>query len=224
MKVFIYQSQSDVAILVRHHIQRCFPSLSIALFNNAVHFLQQLHFAKPLPHFIVLGLPSKKIESLTLIEFICTHYSGLPVLLLVPEVGIKQLKDAVALGVSSVVMLNSIPQELPKAIAALLNHQPYFSEQLGITADVRKLLREERWAEQLNMKSLRLTATERSIISLLPGTLSYKEIGLILNKEEKTIEVYIQRICKKLNIEGGRMGLLIHCISRKFIRIGDTSL
>jgi len=74
------------------------------------------------------------------------------------------------------------------------------------------------------MKSLRLTATERSIISLLPGTLSYKEIGLILNKEEKTIEVYIQRICKKLNIEGGRMGLLIYCISRKFIRIGDTSL
>jgi len=167
MKVFIYQSQSDVAILVRHHIQRYFPSLYIALFNNAVHFLQQFHFAKLLPHFIVLGLPSKKIESLTLIEFICTHYSGLPVLLLVPEVGIKQLKDAVALGVSSVVMLNSIPQELLKAISALLNHQPYFSEQFGITADVRKLLRDERRAEQLNMKSLRLTATERSVIGLL---------------------------------------------------------
>jgi DNA-binding NarL/FixJ family response regulator len=224
MKIFIYLSQTDMANVVSHQIQSCFSSLSIVLFNDAVHFLQQLHFAKPLPRFIVLGLPSKKIELLTLIEFICTHYSDLTVLLLVPELGVKQVKDAVALGVSSVVMLNSIPQELPKAIAALLNHQPYFSEQLGITADVRKLLREERWAEQLNMKSLRLTATERSIISLLPGTLSYKEIGLILNKEEKTIEVYIQRICKKLNIEGGRMGLLIHCISRKFIRIGDTSL
>ena len=213
-----------MANVVSHQIQSCFSSLSIVLFNDAVHFLQQLHFAKPLPRFIVLGLPSKKIELLTLIEFICTHYSDLTVLLLVPELGVKQVKDAVALGVSSVVMLNSIPQELPKAIAAILNHQPYFSEQTGITADVRKLLREERWAEQLNMKSLRLTATERSIISLLPGTLSYKEIGLILNKEEKTIEVYIQRICKKLNIEGGRMGLLIYCISRKFIRIGDTSL
>ncbi|RTL55511.1 MAG: response regulator transcription factor [Sphingobacteriales bacterium] len=223
MKVFIYHNQADVVVLVRHHLEAGFASLSIVLFNDCIHFLQQLHFAKPLPHFIILGLSSKKIESLALIEFISTHYAGLPLLLVVSEVGVKQVKDALALGVSAVVLENNIPQELPEAVAAIFNHQLYFSAQLGITAKIHKILREERWAEQLNMKSLRLTATERSIISLLPGTLSYKEIGLILNKEEKTIEVYIQRICKKLNIEGGRMGLLIYCISRKFIRIGDAS-
>lgn len=224
MKVFIYQSQFDVAISAKHQIEKYFPSSTITLFYDAIDFLQQLHFAKPVPHFIVLGSSSKKIESLSLIEFICTHYSGLNILLLVPVEGVKQVKDAVALGVRSVVMVGSLSQELHKAITALLKHRTYFSEELSITNEVRKLLREERWAAQLNMKSLRLTATERSIICLLSGTLSYKEIGLILNKEEKTIEVYIQRICKKLNIEGGRMGLLIYCISKKFIRIGDTSL
>ena len=223
MRVFIYHSQLEMSIFIMQKIQNQFSFLSILTFNDCVHFLQELHFTKMQPRLIILGIPSKKIESLALIEFIRSHHTNLPILVLVDDTGIKQINDAIACGVSGVMMGSDMQNDLQQAIPALLNYKTYFPEKLAITPELCKIYREEKWTMQLNMKREGLRALERSIICLLSGTLSYKEIGSILNKEEKTIEVYIKRICKKLNIDGGRIGLLIYCISKKFIRIGDTS-
>jgi DNA-binding NarL/FixJ family response regulator len=104
------------------------------------------------------------------------------------------IREAFAAGARSFVLKSEGGRKLVEAIQSASEHRPYFAARASETL-VQGLLKSRK-----DTKEPLLTRRERSIVQLLAGGNSNKEVAVTLGISVKTVETHRARIMRKLGI------------------------
>ena len=172
------------------------------------------------PHIIVLDLDLGSESGLDLIPALRQVAGAAGVIILTGMRDTERRDQAMELGANGVVLKEEGATELLNAIEKVARTGEYWLE----PGAARRLLvkRQERAAAKHDpeaVKIARLTVREREIIALVGEGLENKEIAERLRPvvAESTVRNNLSIIYDKLDIKGGRLGLLVYAYKHKLI-------
>jgi DNA-binding NarL/FixJ family response regulator len=110
------------------------------------------------------------------------------------------LRAAMDLGAKGYILKDSAMEEIVAGVKAVAEGRIYLSS--ALTARLLQPRERVASAPQNSELEIRLTVTERKIVSLIAEDKSSKEIGAELAIHYRTIENHRTNICRKLGIEG----------------------
>ncbi|HYY95033.1 MAG TPA: response regulator transcription factor [Pyrinomonadaceae bacterium] len=172
------------------------------------------------PHIIVLDLDLGQESGLDLIVELREAAGEVGIIILTGLRDTEKRDRAMELGAKGVVLKEEGATELLSAIEKVARTGEYWLE----AGAARRLLskRQERATEKSDpeaAKIARLTEREREIIALVGEGLENKEIAERLRPvvAEATVRNNLSTIYDKLDIKGGRLGLLVYAYKHKLI-------
>jgi DNA-binding NarL/FixJ family response regulator len=172
------------------------------------------------PHIIVLDIDLGQESGLDLIAELREAAGEVGIIILTGLRDTEKRDRAMELGAKGVVLKEEGATELLGAIEKVARTGEYWLE----TGAARRLLskRQERATEKSDpeaAKIARLTEREREIIALVGEGLENREIAERLRPvvAEATVRNNLSTIYDKLDIKGGRLGLLVYAYKHKLI-------
>lgn len=175
--------------------------------------------AETQPDVIVLDLDLGEDSGLTLLPELLDKAPGADVIILTGMRDPARRDEAMELGAKGVVSKERGTQELLAAIEKVHNTGEYWFEPGAALRLVRR--RQSRATEGDDPEAeriARLTPTERELIACLGRSMDNRQIAESMNMAEATVRNNFTRIYDKLEVKGGRLGLLVYAYKHGLIK------
>jgi two-component system response regulator DevR len=166
--------------------------------------------AREQPDIIILDLDLGSDDGLTFIPELMNAAQQSSIIILTGERDTEKRDMAMELGAKGVVLKENGATELLSAIQKVYRTGEYWLE----PGAAQRLFEKRRVSATLDSpevaKIASLTPTEREIITCIGGGLDNKQIANQMHIAESTVRNNLTRIYDKLEIKGGRLGLLVY--------------
>jgi two-component system, NarL family, response regulator DegU len=199
------EDKIDVCIVDDHtlfrkaivNLIRTFPRIGeVTEAENGKDFIDR--FKKKLPHVVLLDLEMPGMNGVETTEFLVPKYPALKIIVLTQHDTQSYMLHMLELGVHSFLLKNSEPEELARAIYAVMDKDFYHSDLLAQV--IRKSLIGKYKSEKPQFPNL-LSEREREIIRCICKEMTQQEIAKKLSLSEFTIRNYHFRIMDKLGLK-----------------------
>ena len=147
------------------------------------------------PDIAIVDLQMPVMDGADTCEHIIDKFPGVKIIILTMHDSDKYVLHMMELGVHAFLLKNTEPDELEKAIYAVLEKDFYHNE--WVVSIMRKNVRSQR----PNFTNDELTDREKQIVQLVCKELSSKQIADKLSVSERTIENHRAAIMKKLSVK-----------------------
>lgn len=157
------------------------------------------------PAVTILGL---RFPNSCSIDDLDTYFNERPkakIIVLAEHAGDAEISRALKKGVAGYICKDISPDELITAIKTVASGKKY------IPADIAGILSEHVGSEDL-------TATETSVLGMIVGGMSNKEIGFALDISENTVKTHVQNIFGKIGVSD-RTSAATTAIKRGLVRV-----
>lgn len=160
--------------------------------------LDLLKKAPLLPDVVLLDLDMPVMNGVDTAEAIRLKYPDLKIIILTMHDNQKYMMHMIEIGVHSFLLKDCDPDELEKAISAVVDKE-YYHNDMMVTAMRRSVkIKSERPSFE---KIAELTEREREVFMLICTELSLRDIGARLSVTEKTIYAHKANILQKLGLK-----------------------
>lgn len=200
-------SKIDICVVDDHHIFRkavcqllkTFPRIrEVTDAENGLKCLELV--AKKKPHVVLLDLEMPVMNGVECAEQLILKYPDLKVIILTMHDNEKSILHMIEIGVNSFLLKNSDPNELERAIQAVVDKDFYHNDLL-VTV-LRKSMRNQLKARRPDFSAATvLTEREQEVLRLICEDKYTKEIASKLGINEKTVHSHKLNIQKKLEVK-----------------------
>ncbi|NJM25344.1 MAG: response regulator transcription factor [Bacteroidia bacterium] len=160
------------------------------------------------PDVVIVDLQMPVMDGTQTCEFLIPRYPDLKVIILTMHDSEKYILHMMEMGVHAFLLKNTDPDELEKAIHAVIEKDFYHNDL--VASVLRRSMRDRKLAQQRPVfRSQQLTDREIEIVKLVCQELSNKEIGERLGLSDRTVENHRSRIMEKLGLKSA-VGLVRH--------------
>lgn len=160
------------------------------------------------PDVVIVDLQMPVMDGTQTCEFLIPRYPDLKVIILTMHDSEKYILHMMEMGVHAFLLKNTDPDELEKAIHAVIEKDFYHNDL--VASVLRRSMRDRKLAQQRPVfRSQQLTDREIEIVKLVCQELSNKEIGDRLGLSDRTVENHRSRIMEKLGLKSA-VGLVRH--------------
>jgi two-component system, NarL family, response regulator DegU len=150
------------------------------------------------PDVAVVDLQMPVMDGSDTCQAIIQKYPDVKLIILTMHDSEKYILHMMEMGVHAFLLKNTEPDELEKAIYAVIEKDFYHND---LVASVLRKNVNEKKIKNPFLKSNELTDREKDIVSLLCQELTNKEIGDHLGLSERTVENHRYRILEKLSLK-----------------------
>ena len=166
------------------------------------------------PDLIVMDIHLPGTGGLEISRRVLADFPATKIVILSADAETETINAALRIGVAGYILKESTPDELPRAIDAVLKGKLYLSPEVAdlVLQDYKRTL-----AGATSVRPL-LSEQERGVLRLLAQGLRTKEIAAEMKISVKTVETYRRRISQKLDCQS------IAELTRYAIREGIVSL
>jgi two-component system response regulator DegU len=147
------------------------------------------------PDVAIVDLQMPVMDGAETCENIIDKYPGVKIIILTMHDSDKYVLHMMEMGVHAFLLKNTEPDELEKALHAVVEKDFYHNE--WVVSIMRKNVR----AQRPNFSNDELTDREKQIVQLVCRELSSKQIADKLSVSERTIENHRATIMKKLSVK-----------------------
>lgn len=172
------------------------------------------------PDVVVLDLDLGKDSGIELLPELLRVATDASVIILTGTRDVEQRDRAIELGAKGVVLKENGAMELLSAIEKVYHTGDYWLEP-GATRrlfDKRRAREQEQRPDPEATKIASLTPTERELIAYIGEGLDNREIAARMHVAESTVRNNLTRIYDKLEIKGGRLGLLVYAYRHGLVK------
>ena len=146
---------------------------------------------------VLLDLEMPVMNGVETTEYIIPRFRDLKVIVLTQHDSEKYMLHMLELGVHSFLLKNTNPEELERAIHAVVDKDFYHNDL--VAGVMRRSIRGERPSFA---KLVELSEREKEVLRLICEDLSLKEISIRLSLSEKTVHTHKANIQSKLGVKG----------------------
>lgn len=148
---------------------------------------------------ILLDISMPEKSGLEVAKEIKKIFPDQKIIMLTMHDDLKNINEAIQLGVDGYILKNTGVEELEKAIKRVYNGQKYFSDE--VSAKVINEINSEAGKNGSRRKTeIRLTRREKQIVDLILEEFTSSEIGEKLNISSATVETHRKNIMKKADV------------------------
>lgn len=151
------------------------------------------------PDVAIVDLEMPVMDGSETCENILQKYPAVKIIILTMHDSEKYISHMMEMGVHAFLLKNTEPDELEKAINAVIEKDFYHNEL--VQRVLRKSATDKKFSKNPFLKSNDLSDREINIIRLLCQELTNKEIGDRLGLSARTIENHRYRLIEKLNLK-----------------------
>ena len=164
--------------------------------ENGRDFIER--YKKKLPDVLLLDLEMPRMNGVETAEFLIPKYPALKVIVLTQHDSESYMVHMLELGVHSFLLKNSDPNELERAIHAVMDKDFYHSDLVARV--IRKSMMGKYKSERPQFATV-LSDREREIIRCICKEMTYKEIGVKLSLSEFTVRNHHFKLMDKLGLK-----------------------
>jgi DNA-binding NarL/FixJ family response regulator len=150
------------------------------------------------PDVAIVDLQMPIMDGAETCENIIHKYPNVKIIVLTMHDGGKFILHMMDMGVHAFLLKNSEPEELEKAICAVVEKDFYHNEL--VASVLRKNVKEKRTRSRHFFQPVELTEREREILLLICEELTMKEIGQRLFLSENTVRNHRVNIMEKIGV------------------------
>ncbi len=198
----------DVCVVDDHQIFRkammrlltTFPRVGeITEAENGSACLQKM--TERLPHVVLLDLEMPVMNGLDCASQLIQKYPDLKIIILTMHDSEKYMLYMLELGVNSFLLKNTGPDELERAIHAVVDKDYYHNDLL--VSVLRKSMKTKLHSERPDFSPVaELTPRERDVLRMICEEKTLKEIAAVFLVSEKTIQTHKLNLQSKLKVKG----------------------
>jgi DNA-binding NarL/FixJ family response regulator len=147
------------------------------------------------PDVILMDLHLPDADGIELSAKILAQFPSVKIIVMSGDPDLSRVNQALKHGVSGYVLKSSAPEELVRAVTAVMAGQPYLFPEANaaVVESYRKVLSEDPPAARAT-----LSTREKEVVRLVADGLRSKEIAERLGVAVKTVETYRRRLMLKL--------------------------
>ena len=148
------------------------------------------------PQVVIMDIHLPDQDGVTISRQILTEFPSIKIIVLSGDSSLSLVQEALEAGVAGYVLKENLPEELGRAIRAVVDQHLYLCLEVSsvVARDYVKLLSEK----TLLASKSRLTDRERQLLRLVAEGKRNKEIAAVLEVGNKSVEIYRSRLMKKL--------------------------
>jgi DNA-binding NarL/FixJ family response regulator len=172
------------------------------------------------PDVVVLDLDLGKDSGIELLPELLSVAKEASVIILTGTREVEQRDRAIELGAKGVVLKENGAMELLSAIEKVYRTGDYWLEP-GATRrlfDRRRAHEQDERPDPEAAKIASLTPTERELIAYIGEGLDNRQISARMHVAESTVRNNLTRVYDKLEIKGGRLGLLVYAYRHGLVK------
>ncbi len=179
------------------NLMRTFPRVGdITEAENGKDFIEQSK--KKWPDVVLLDLEMPRMNGVETAEYLIPNAPDLKIIVLTQHDSEKYMLHMLEMGVHSFLLKNTNPDELERAIYAVVDNDFYQNDLLARV--IRKSLQSKFRSERPQFE-IPLTDREREVVRLICAELTHKEIGKKLSVSEFTVRNHHRNILEKLGLK-----------------------
>lgn len=167
-----------------------------------------------MPHVAIIDLQMPVMDGVEACEYLLNKYPDLKIIVLTMHDSEKYILHMMELGVHAFLLKNTEPDELEKAIYAVIEKDFYHNEL--VAAVLRKNMKERKTGQRPVFKSADLSEREKEILKLICHELTIREIGHKLSLSENTVRNHRVNIMEKVGVKNA-VGLVKYAYETKLI-------
>jgi two-component system response regulator DegU len=160
--------------------------------------LDLLRKAQRLPDVVLLDLDMPVMNGVDTAEAIRLKYPDMKIIILTMHDNQKYMMHMIEIGVHSFLLKDCDPDELEKAISAVVDREYYHNDMM--VSAMRRSVKVKSERPSFN-KLTELTDREREIFMLICSELSLKDISIKLSVSERTVHAHKANIQSKLGLK-----------------------
>lgn len=160
--------------------------------------LDLLRKAQRLPDVVLLDLDMPVMNGVDTAEAIRLKYPEMKIIILTMHDNQKYMMHMIEIGVHSFLLKDCDPDELEKAISAVVDREYYHNDMM--VSAMRRSVKVKSERPSFN-KLTELTDREREIFMLICSELSLKDISIKLSVSERTVHAHKANIQSKLGLK-----------------------
>jgi two-component system, NarL family, response regulator DegU len=150
------------------------------------------------PDVVIVDLQMPVMDGAEVSEAIITKYPDVKIIILTMHDSEKFILHMMETGVHAFLLKNTEPEELEKAIYAVMEKDFYHNDL--VAAVLRKNVKEKRSGQRPVFRQNDLTEREKEILTLTCQELTIKEIGQKLSLSENTVRNHKVNIMEKVGV------------------------
>jgi two-component system, NarL family, response regulator DegU len=151
-----------------------------------------------IPDVVIVDLQMPVMDGAEVSEAIATKYPEVKIIILTMHDSEKFILHMMETGVHAFLLKNTEPEELEKAIYAVMEKDFYHNDL--VAAVLRKNVKEKKSAQRPMFRQSELTEREKEILILTCQELTIKEIGQKLSLSENTVRNHKVNIMEKVGV------------------------
>jgi two-component system, NarL family, response regulator DegU len=151
-----------------------------------------------IPDVVIVDLQMPVMDGAEVSEAIITKYPDVKIIILTMHDSEKFILHMMETGVHAFLLKNTEPEELEKAIYAVMEKDFYHNDL--VAAVLRKNVKEKKSGQRPMFRQNELTEREKEILTLTCQELTIKEIGQKLSLSENTVRNHKVNIMEKVGV------------------------
>jgi DNA-binding NarL/FixJ family response regulator len=151
------------------------------------------------PDVVIIDLQMPVLDGIETCELLTKKYPGVKIIVLTVHDSERYILHMIEMGAHAFLLKSSKPEELERAIHAVVEKDFYHNELVAST--LRKSVRDHKAIERPLFKKVELSEREREILSLICNELTIREIGLKLSLSENTVRNHRVNIMDKVGVK-----------------------
>jgi DNA-binding NarL/FixJ family response regulator len=180
--------------------------------SNGKDFINKLN-PSDCPDVVLLDINMPEMDGYETADWITAHHSGIKILALSLMNTIAEIEKMILCGAKGVILKDIDPQELRYALNEVIKKGYYHNPSIAMPAGHNWKTR--KW--EVN-KLIDLTERELSLLKLLCGELTHREISQKLSLSEQTVAEDVKTLLQKLKVQT-RVGLVMYAINHKILKL-----
>jgi DNA-binding NarL/FixJ family response regulator len=192
LRLLLIDDHKMVRAGLRSLLQSLYPDATLAEAGGCPSALEEMA-ANP-PDIVIMDSQLPEIDGIEGTRRILARYPGVKVIILSGDCNASRILGALQAGASAYVVMENSPDELERAIRAVMAGKGYFSPE--VAASIARYCRENPVAPVGSTPPL--SDREKRILQLIAQGKRSKEMAVLLNVATKSVEVYRSRLMSKL--------------------------
>lgn len=151
------------------------------------------------PHVAIIDLQMPVMDGVETCEQLLPKFPDLKIIILTMHDSEKYILHMMEMGVHAFLLKNTEPDELEKAIYAVVEKDFYHNDL--VASVLRKNMKERKAGQRPVFKNIDLSDREKEILKLICRELTIREIGLKLSLSENTVRNHRVNIMEKVGVK-----------------------
>jgi len=168
------------------------------------------------PNIVFVDILMPILNGIETTEYIKTYYPKVKVIALSSLESIEHVEKMIDAGVDGYLLKESTPQEIDKAIDAVMSNNNYFSNKILLSLSKKTVI--EKGGTGRGIHQVPLSSREREVLAMLCKGCGRREIAGKLNISERTIDKHKENILAKTGCRN-LIHLVVHSIKNELVMI-----